>query len=49
MKHYYPPQVEYIFMERENVIRTSGDGDVDMATLFGSIFGSDNNDTGGGN
>ena len=48
MKHYYSPQLKFIFIERENVIRTSGDGDVDMATLFGSYFGS-SNETGGGN
>ena len=51
MKHYQPPQVKYIFIEREDVIRTSGfgDGDVNMAELFGSYFGSGNSDTGGGN
>lgn len=51
MKHYYSPQVEYVFMERDNVIRTSGagDGDMDMATLFGSLFGGENGETGGGN
>ena len=48
MKHYYPPQMKYIFMNRDDVIRTSGDGDVDMATLFGSFFGS-GNETGGEN
>ncbi len=49
MKHYDSPQVKCIFIPRDDVIRTSGDGDVNMATLFGSFFGSDNSTTGGGN
>ena len=49
MKHYQPPQVDYIFIERDNVIRTSGGENVDMSELFGSLFGDGSNEIGGGN
>lgn len=45
MKHYCTPYMN-IFIGREDVICASGDGDVDMSTLFGPIFG-DSTGTGG--
>ena len=48
MKQYQNPHIN-IFMVQEDVICISGggDGDVDMSTLFGPIFGNDNTDVGG--